>query len=279
MANNWTRLECEAITADYLDMLAKQSTGIQYSKTEHRRKLRAKLDNRSDGSIEFKHQNISAVLIHAGHPYVRGYKPAWNYQALLENVVLSVLEEKQQQLSLIEAALIDQQRIQGEVIEIAAVFEKPPERIPRSNINEPRFRSPRRINYAEREARKRELGEAGEAFIVKFEKVRLSELDRHDLVDDIEWTSKEKGDGTGYDIRSFNGNTDEEIFIEVKTTNSGKYQPFLISDNELQFSKEYPDHYSLYRVFQFGVSPLVFELKGPVEQHVDLAAKLFSASF
>ncbi len=62
---------------------------------------------------------------------------------------------------------------------------------------------------------------------MRLERERLLELGRKDLVGDIQWTSKEMGDGAGYDIRSFQGQTDEELFSEVKTTNSGKYQQFL----------------------------------------------------
>lgn len=40
-------------------------------------------DNRTPGSVERKHQNISAVMINFGLPYISGYKPLGNYQALL----------------------------------------------------------------------------------------------------------------------------------------------------------------------------------------------------
>ena len=279
MANYWTRIECEAIAVDYVDMLAKQSAGVPYRKAEHRRNLKSKLNNRSDGSIEYKHQNISAVLIRAGQLYVRGYKPAWNYQALLEDVVLSVLEHRKLEITSIGDALIDQHRDQEHTFHVKASFQSPPKRIPESKVRETRARILRIVNYAEREARKRQLGDAGEAFVMKFESVRLANLGRQDLVRDLEWTSKDRGDGAGYDIRSFFGTTDEELFIEAKTTNSGKYQPFLISDNELAFSREYSKQYSLYRIFDFSDSPAVFQLKGAVERHVDLAAKIFSASF
>lgn len=135
------------------------------------------------------------------------------------------------------------------------------------------------MNYAEREAKKSKLGEAGEEFVMRFESERLSGLGRHDLISDIEWTSKERGDGTGYDIRSFEGKTDDELFIEVKTTNSGKYQPFFISANELEFSREQSEKYSLYRLYDFSGSPAVFQLRGSVEDHVDLIPKIFAANF
>ena len=36
---------------------------------------------------QFKHQNIIAVMIELGLPYIEGYKPAKNYQDLLLDVV------------------------------------------------------------------------------------------------------------------------------------------------------------------------------------------------
>jgi len=111
------------------------------------------------------------------------------------------------------------------------------------------------------------------------EKIRLASLGRYDLVEDIEWTSQEKGDGAGYDIRSFEGKTDDELFIEVKTTNSGLYQPFLITQNELLFSEANVGCYALYRLFDFANSPSLFSLKGRIIDHVQLEPRLYSAGF
>ena len=104
----------------------------------------------------------------------------------------------------------------------------------------------------------RKLGEGGKEFVMRFES---------------------KGRRPGYDIRSFEGTTDDELFIEVKTTNPGKYQPFLISANELEFSREQSDKYSLYCFHDFSGNPAVFQLRGLVEDHVDLIPKIFSANF
>ena len=59
---DWSEQEVGLIVADYFTMLEKELLGKPYSKTEHRRSLAPKLGGRSDGSIEFKHANISAVL-------------------------------------------------------------------------------------------------------------------------------------------------------------------------------------------------------------------------
>jgi hypothetical protein len=51
---DWSRLEVEAIVADYLKMLALELSGQTFNKSAHRKALKQKLNQRSDGSIEFK---------------------------------------------------------------------------------------------------------------------------------------------------------------------------------------------------------------------------------
>ncbi|MCK9504165.1 MAG: hypothetical protein M0Q95_08275 [Porticoccaceae bacterium] len=98
VGNGWDWLECEAIVADYFAMLDKELTGQPYRKAQHRRALWSRLNNRSEGSIEFKHQNIGAVLIEMGQPYIKGYKPAYNYQQQLKQVVIAYLASHQREL-------------------------------------------------------------------------------------------------------------------------------------------------------------------------------------
>lgn len=80
MSSDWSREEVELIVADHLQMLTLELAGQSYSKAAHRRNLQRKLHGRSDGSIEFKHCNISAILIHLGRPYIRGYQPRGNFR-------------------------------------------------------------------------------------------------------------------------------------------------------------------------------------------------------
>lgn len=70
-------------------MLRLEATDQPYNKSEHNEVLRQQLKARSEGSIEMKHQNISAVLDQLGLPYIRGYKPRTNLQDLLREVVIA----------------------------------------------------------------------------------------------------------------------------------------------------------------------------------------------
>ncbi len=275
----WDKLECEAIVADYFAMLHQELCSEPYNKAQHRRLLKQKLQNRSEGSIEYKHQNISAVLVNEGRFYIPGYKPAWNYQGLLEQVVLEWLEREATVLNGLEQALVSEAPDIPEVLDWQQRFVDPPELRQVSVAHDRSNRCPRFVNFTELENRNRALGERGEAFVLDLERIRLTALGRQDLVADVEWTSRDRGDGAGYDIRSFDGATDAELFIEVKTTNAGKYQPFMISANEVEFSHERSAAYSLYRVFEFKRSPAVFRLDGAVDQHVNLRPRAYSAVF
>ena len=90
MANGWTRDEIEATVADYFAMLQTELSGKPYSNAEHNRGLQRRM-GRNKSSIEFKHQNISAVLVNFRQPFIAGYLPRQNYQKLLEQAVLEWL--------------------------------------------------------------------------------------------------------------------------------------------------------------------------------------------
>jgi len=277
--SEWSQLECEAIIQDYMAMFGAELKGEPYSKAEHRRGLLPKLNSRSKGSVEFKHQNISAVLIELGYPYIIGYKPAWNYQKLLHEVVESYLSVNHKQIEVQANELIMVDPVMPKPSDWLHVLAEAPEA--KSGVEKHKVREfrPQRYNFTEREKNNRSLGFSGEEFVMGFEKHRLSHAGRDDLVKEIEWTSKIKGDGTGYDIRSFNPEKDEELFIEVKTTNSGKYQPFYISDNEVAFSELNANHYSLYRVFQFRDDPKLFTLDGNLMNQLNLEPMVYRAGF
>lgn len=83
----WSPSEVTLIVADYFDMLGAELAAEPYSKADHDRALRDRLDRRSRSSVKYKHQNISAVLIGMGLPHIDGYRPARNIQRALTQAV------------------------------------------------------------------------------------------------------------------------------------------------------------------------------------------------
>jgi len=217
---DWSRVEVEAIVADYLQMLTLELAGQSYSKAAHRQNLLRKLADRTGSSIEFKHANISAAMVDLGFPYISGYKPRSNYQALLATVAA---EQVRGQTMLDNAALaaVQQPAVMPTITDFTKVKSDAP---PKQNrVSEPvnplLFKAVKR-DYLEREAQNQSLGLAGEEFIVQFEHWRLNSLGAHKLADRVDHVSKSKGDGLGYDVLSFDADG-KERFIEVKTTAFG----------------------------------------------------------
>lgn len=279
LSDAWSREEVEATVSDYLHMLTLELSGQTYNKSEHRRILQAKLRSRSEGSIERKHQNISAVLISLGCPYISGYKPLPNYQGMLFDVV----EDR-----LIQDPHLDRSAISA--VELPAVMPLVPdfgfivESPPLSNVaTEPRpsysvkSKGIQR-DYLAREARNRSLGAAGEEFVMAYERNRLHNLGLSKLVDKVELLSRTKGDGLGFDVLSFEPNG-RERFIEVKTTSFGKETPFFISRNEADFSAEFAEQFHLYRLFDFRKQPRMFDLSGRIHDKVRLDPITYLARF
>lgn len=243
---------------DYFDMLACEAKGESFNKTEHNERLRRRMPSRTKGSIELKHQNISAVLNQLGLPYIAGYKPRANVQRLLREVVCDEIDRQQGRLTAVMDALEQVRPPRGK--NFRATLVNPPKA--RELASTPiRKRLPRKLDYAARDARNRRLGYLGEEWVLEFENFRLAEAGRSDLVDRIEWIAQTKGDGAGYDINSYSED-DAERFIEVKTTNGAALTPFIVTANELGFSRETSGRFFLYRVFEFSHEPHLFWLQG-----------------
>jgi hypothetical protein len=260
-------------------MLEKELRGERVNKTDHRKALRSLLRDRSDGAVELKHQNISAVLIELRHPWINGYKPRGNYQQLLAEVVLERITGDVSLKRLALAKADAPPTPSGTLPRIEA----PPSPAARKDyqVREPRsleqrLRSARVIDYFEREFRNRQLGEAGEELVVRMEQERLHGRGLNRLADQVEWVSHTRGDGAGFDVLSFEENG-KERFIEVKTTSFAKETPFFVSRSEVEFSSTFRDQYQLYRLFTFRDTPRLYSLTGALEQSVLLEPVQFSA--
>lgn len=262
---NWTQEEVTLIVHDYFEMLELELKNIPFSKTEHRNKLMSAI-NRSKGSVEFKHQNISAILHELAFPYIKGYKPGYaNYQAILAETVEAFIERGQ---SWLEKTDQDDKPVPPK-FDVETVFVSPVSNLDGKKDTATRRHLIRKFDPAQREGRNKKLGYKGEEFVIDVEKKRLNSLGRSDLAAKVYWLSKEKGDGAGYDIDSFDIDG-SPIFIEVKTTRGDIAVPFYISNNEIAVAQEKGESYKIYRVFDIEREPRIYTLNGPLEEVLDL---------
>jgi uncharacterized protein DUF3883 len=136
----------------------------------------------------------------------------------------------------------------------------------------------RRYDVADRDARNRALGQAGEERVLEHERSTLVAAGRTDLAGRIRWVSRLDGDGAGFDIQSFDAHGRDRL-IEVKTTNGWERTPFQITRNELAVADARHQHWRLVRLWNFTRAPRAFELCPPLEAHVALMATVYQANF
>lgn len=278
----WSEKEVNLIVADYFNMLEAELLEKSYKKSEHRKALIPQLSGRSEGSIEFKHQNFSAVLVDHGLPYIEGYKPRGNFQNLLSTEVDVFLDDHPNVLEKLASAPSLNPIESKKLIKpnLGKVIVDPPEKITPPKLPEKPWLSRRgkRIDFAERDARNRQLGQFGEQFVFDLERHRLMMAGRDDLAQKVLWASKDIGDGLGFDILSFDETNDTERMLEVKATGLGKFFPFYVTSNELRCSEDIPDQFHLFRVFDFGKSPRLYILQGSLSQLCQLDPVLYRAT-
>ena len=271
IGTHWQDDELDAIVADYFSMLAEDLSGRSYVKSKHSAALMAQI-GRTHRSVEFKHQNISAVMDELGMPWIPGYKPKRNYQNAIFDAIDRYLTSNP---AILEPAqtLPTAPSLPSEIFvapPILTAADKPiPERLQRLV---------QKFDPAERDHRNRALGKAGEGFVVDLERRQLTEADRPDLARKVRWIAAEDGDGAGCDILSFNPAGHERL-IEVKTTNGAARTPFFLSRNECALATERPADWRIYRVHLFAKGPRIFTIAPPLENGIKLTTETWRASF
>ena len=259
-------------------MFAKGVFGTPYNKAQHNRDLQSIID-RPRGAIEWKYQNISAALKALGEDWLPGYKPRFNIQTSLVDAVVRWFDRHPEWLTP-SARPRDRTTRLATREESDSLWIGPPPT--QSNSQPPdeleqMITIARKYDVAERDARNRALGHAGEERVLAHEHATLRAAGRNDLADQIRWVSHLDGDGAGYDIRSFEADGRSRL-IEVKTTNGWERTPFQLTRNELEVAESRREHWRLVRLWNFARKPRAFELRPPLEAHVSLIATNFQAS-
>ncbi len=184
IGEDWSAEEVDLAVADYFGMLSDEARGAAVNKSAHNERLRLQLKVRSKSSIELKHQNISAVLDDLGLPYIRGYKPRGNLQGLLRTTVHAYIDRYRSELG----RVVDdfEERTEPGEAEYRTVVVAPPA-VDAPSPNLPRPRLPRKFDFAGRDQRNRKLGHSGERWAFGYERFRVGDEGRSDLVECIRW--------------------------------------------------------------------------------------------
>ncbi len=122
------------------------------------------------------------------------------------------------------------------------------------------------IDYDAENKNSKTIGLGGEELVIAKEKKLLSSIGLIDLAREV----KKAKDGEGYDVLSFDLNRNKK-FIEVKTTTGIDTRPFIMTDNEWEFMRQYSDQYHLYRIYDYDNEKKrgkLFCISGNIEEMV-----------
>ena len=270
IGTDWQSDELDAIVADYFDMLAADLAGQPYVKLKHSEALMARI-GRTHRSVEFKHQNISAVLDELGMPWIPGYKPKRNYQ----NAIFDAIDRY---LTVHPAVLVASPSPPQPLLSTGIFVEAPLLSVGDESVPERLRRLVQKFDPVERDHRNRSLGRAGEEFVIDVERRQLTEAGLPDLAGKVRWVAAEDGDGAGYDVLSFSPEGNERL-IEVKTTNGSARTPFFLTQNECALANERVTDWQIYRVHLFAMEPRIFTIMPPLEGSVRLDPAIWRAPF
>lgn len=269
---DWTADEVAVLVGSYFLMLAEERAGRDYNKSEYRRGVIAAI-GRKPGSIERKLQNVSAVLDEIGVPWIQGYKPLPHYQ----DALVAVVEQHWRlhpELFVAEGAGPLRVRAEGEILVAPPAFlNSDPEQRPAAIR-----RLVGKFDPAARDARNRDLGRAGEEFVLAFERRRLEEAGRPKLAKDVRWVSDLDGDGYGYDVQSFDPDSSEPRLLEIKTTCGNERTPFWMTKRECDVAAEQGGIYRVRRVFHFRNQVKMFDIAPPLEAGLRMTPATFMAT-
>lgn len=272
MADGWADSEVERTLDAYFAMFRLELMGERFSKVDFYRPLSQEI-GRSEGAVEYKFSNVSAVLAEMGATFIEGYKPMSNVQSLLrERARERFAADAELRRLMIRLA-------SREPDEVAASLGDPipvPDDIVVPDRTKNQSRVARTVDFNAIEALNSERGRAGELLVVERERRVLTWQGRPDLAGRVRHVSVEDGDGLGFDVKSFT-HQGQERYLEVKTTVRSERQPFYVSANEVEFSAEVPEHFSLVRVFRLGRGPGFYELHGSLRDTATLVPDSYIA--
>lgn len=131
----WTDAELDASVRVYLDMLRMDLEGTLFRKSHLiRALLDAELSGRSKGAIEYRMQNISALVFEMGIPFVRGYPPAMQVGTSVKERIGPMLIAHGVQRFHAYIPTAEREQLDAQV---SALRQQPMGREPRGNVRPP----------------------------------------------------------------------------------------------------------------------------------------------
>lgn len=124
----------------------------------------------------------------------------------------------------------------------------------------------------------KKVGDAGEAFVLKQERLRLVAAGRRDLAERIIPHCQGKKDFPGWDITSYEEDG-TPIYIEVKSKKGSTISSIELTDNEYEAAKRESDKYRLYLVTRALTAPSIQLIVNPVAKMAEWGLEIKPSSY
>ena len=147
----------------------------------------------------------------------------------------------------------------------------------REGISTEEFRHDKAADHSIEEAQDSDLNLAGEMMVIAREKRSLIEAGRADLAHKVRHVAAIQGEYAGYDIESYTHDAQVK-YIEVKTTRGPAQSPFYLKPHELEFARNHPGNFYLYRVYEYDEilnAGKLYITSRKIEEHFQLAPTIY----
>lgn len=247
--SHWTTHEIAEVVSSYFQMWRLEQSGERYAKKPYRDILLDLLPARSVGSIEYKLQNVSAVLDEVGFPWIRGYKPARNYQQLLvDQIAMYLLNHR-----LIPQELKPVASPEAPLVEVGV----PQPMQPKFDMG-PVEAAVATLDWAAAAARSIEVHRVAVDLAVEREKYTLVARGHDDLAREVAPVETPRSTA-GFDFTSYSADGDERQ-VNVKGTTSNANAAIFLEMSELELLRTTP-FAEIQRVYDIQMEPKMFRLQ------------------
>jgi len=212
-----------------------------------------------------KNYTYLGKLAYVSHDYEREQPVHFKWQILDWDITTAVANRIGLELQSIDIPPIQQQEPIRKLVEFT-----PPDISNKNRVASTRVFKGHKVDFADSEYENKKLGSYGEKLVIDYEKQFLIDNGRPDLAEKVLHTAEIIGDGTGYDIESYELDGQKK-YIEVKTTCGGSKTPFIMTINELEFSKAHAENYYMYRVYDYNkitCTGSFYQIKGYLQEHL-----------
>ncbi|MCG8436311.1 MAG: DUF3883 domain-containing protein [Gammaproteobacteria bacterium] len=252
-----------ALVTSYFEILQKDITDQVSKKMQIAKENEEKLQSITDEERKQYYQQISALLMEIGMPFLDEYRPINGSSSALELALKHFLEKNLKAISAMrKVSMHNDKAVPDELEDSKMHWVAPPKPLDYRINGMPKALAALHADFDFRahEYQDTSLYKDAVKFAFAYEKRRLQEVGMKNAASEIERVDDALRELTGYDIASYNDDGSERHIL-VKPTYYGLYFPFYLTTAELEFAKQSKGDLFIYRIVNFATTRKLFVMR------------------